>query len=71
MVWVIDNVVSLAENFATAAGVDPLSTVLILVGVLLILASSAVFGGLATAGLLEGFVPDTAFERQRRERDRT
>jgi hypothetical protein len=71
MVWVIDNVVSLGENFATAAGVDPLSAVLIVVGVLLILLSSAVFGGLATGGILEGFVPDTAFERQRRERDRT
>ena len=71
MVWVIDNAVSLGENFATAASVDPLSAVLIVAGVLLILLSSAVFGGLATGGLLDGVVPDTAFERQRRERDRT
>lgn len=71
MVWVIDNAVSLVEGLVDAAGVDPLSAVLILVAILLILFSSAVFGSLAVAGLLEGFVPDSAFERQRRERDRT
>lgn len=68
MVWVIDNVVSMGDNLATAAATDPLSAILVVLGALLIVVSAGVFGALALGGLLSALVPDTATKRTRRQR---
>lgn len=50
----IDELVSLVEPFATAAGADPVSAVLLLVGGVLLFVSFAIVGWLALGGVLAG-----------------
>lgn len=59
MVWLIENVVSLVENFAVAAQTDPISALMFAFGALFIGAASAAFGALALGGLLSPLVPET------------
>lgn len=68
MVWVIDNLVSMVDHFATAASTDPLSALGVLFGALFVGAASAAFGGLALAGLVDPLIPESATRRQRRTR---
>lgn len=60
MVWLIDNVASLVDNFAVAAQTDPISAVLFAFGALFVGAASAAFGVLALGGLLSPLAPETA-----------
>lgn len=60
MVSLIENVVSLVENFAVAAQTDPISALMFAFGALFIGAASAAFGVLALGGLLSPLVPETA-----------
>lgn len=60
MVWLIENVVSLVDKFAVAAGTDPLAAVAFAFGALFVGAASVAFGALALAGLLSPLVPETA-----------
>ncbi|MFC3478077.1 hypothetical protein [Halobacterium litoreum] len=68
MVWVIDNVTSMVDHFATAASTDPLSAALIALGGLFVTVSAGAFGVLALGGLLSELVPDAATKRTRRQR---
>lgn len=68
MVWIVDNIVSLVENFTTAATTDPISALLIALGGFFVVAASVAFGVPALGGILDLFVPDTATKRQRRAR---
>lgn len=60
MVWLIENVVSLVDKFAVAAGTDPLSAIAFAFGALFVTLSAGAFGALALAGLLSSALPDTA-----------
>lgn len=64
MVWLIENVATLAEKFAVAAGTDPLAAVAFAFGALFITLSAGAFGALALAGLLSPLVPETASRPQ-------
>lgn len=55
MVSPIDELVSLVEPFATAAGADPVSAILLLVGGTVLLVSFAVVGWLTLGGVVAGF----------------
>lgn len=68
MVWILEDPVSMVENLLTAASTDPVSAVLVALGALLVVASSAAFGALAAGAVVEALVPDSATERQRRAR---
>lgn len=52
MVWILDNVGEMVQQFATAASVDPVSAVLVAAGIALLLFSGGVFGVLALGGLV-------------------
>jgi hypothetical protein len=68
MVWVIDNLVSMVEHFATAASTDPLSALGVALGALFVGAASIAFGGLAAGGLVAPLLPETLTSHQRRQR---
>jgi Na+-driven multidrug efflux pump len=60
MVWLIENVVTLVDKFAVAAGTDPLAAVAFAFGALFITLSAGAFGALALASLLSPLAPDIA-----------
>jgi hypothetical protein len=51
--WLVSELQTAVESFATAAGVDPLSAVLVALGGLITAAASMAFGALALGGILE------------------
>lgn len=66
MVWVIDNLVSLVQEFAAVATNDPISAVLLALGALLTAFSSLFFGYLVAGGLLDFLTPDAGGRSTRR-----
>lgn len=66
MVWVIDNLVSLVQEFAAVATSDPLSAVLLALGAVLVAFSSGYFGYLVAGGLLDLLTPDGGGRSARR-----
>ena len=66
MVWVIDNLVSLVQEFATVATSDPLSAVLLALGAVLTAFASLFFGFLVAGGLLDFLTPDVGGRSTRR-----
>ena len=68
MVWIIDNLVTAGDLFGEVARTDPLSAILLALGALLIVFSTAVFGYLALGGALEPLVPEHLNHPARRKR---
>ena len=66
MVWVIDNLVSLVQEFAAVATSDPLSAVLLALGAALTAFASLFFGFLVAGGLLDSLTPDAGGRSTRR-----
>ena len=60
MVWVIDNLVTLVQQFTEVATSDPLSAVLLALGALLTAFASLFFGYLALGGFLDFLTPDVS-----------
>jgi hypothetical protein len=58
MVWIVDNVVELGEQFSTVATTDPVSAVLLAIGALLTGVSLGAFGYLTLRGLLDWVTPE-------------
>lgn len=52
------DVADLAEPFRTVATTDPISTLLLAIGAVLVAVSAGGFGVLALGGLLDAIVPD-------------
>jgi len=57
----------LVDSFGTVATADPLSTLLLAVGAVVVGVSGGAFGLLALAGLLDAIVPDSLGRAPRRE----
>ncbi|MFB6268506.1 MAG: hypothetical protein ABEH83_01080 [Halobacterium sp.] len=68
MVWILEDPVSMVENLLTAASTDPISALLVALGGLFVVAASGALGVLAVGAFFEAIVPDTATQRQRRQR---
>jgi|AntRauTorcE11898_2_1112593.scaffolds.fasta_scaffold05325_5 hypothetical protein len=51
--WLVSELQTAVESFATAAGVDPLSAILVAIGGLITAAASLAFGALALGGILD------------------
>lgn len=68
MVWIIDNIVTAGDLFGTVVRTDPLSAILLALGAVLVVFSSAVFGYLALGGALEPLVPEHLNHPSRRKR---
>jgi len=60
MVWVIDNVVTMVEQFSAVAMSDPVSAVLMTLGGLLTGFAALFFGYIAARGLLDVVLPDVS-----------
>lgn len=58
MVWVIDNLVTLVQEFAAVATTDPISALLLALGAVLTAFASLFFGYLVAGGLLDFLTPD-------------
>ncbi|WP_323674523.1 hypothetical protein [Halorubellus sp. PRR65] len=52
--WLVSELQTAAESFGTAAGVDPISAVLVLLGGLITAGASIAFGAFAVGGILDG-----------------
>ena len=50
--WLVSELQTAAESFGTAAGVDPLSAALVVIGGRITAGASAAFGALARGGIL-------------------
>ena len=60
MVWVIDNLVTLGEQFAEVATADPLSVPLLVAGAAVMAVSVGGFGLLALGGLVNWVRPESS-----------
>lgn len=58
MVWIVDNVTTLADLFADVATADPLSLVLFVTGAALVGVASAAMGYLALGAAADALTPD-------------
>lgn len=63
MVWVIDNLVTLVQEFTAVATNGPLSAVLLALGAILTIFASLFFGYLVAGGLLDLLTPDVGSGR--------
>lgn len=57
MVSPIEEFVDLIDHFTTAASVDPLSALLILIGAILVGVAVVIFGWLTVGGIIAAIVP--------------
>lgn len=58
MVWPIDDVVTMGEQFQDVVATDPVSAVLVVIGASLVAAASGVFGYLTLGALVDLLTPD-------------
>lgn len=58
MVWVIDNLVTLVQEFAAVATNGPVSALLLALGAVVTIFASLFFGYLVAGGLLDLLTPD-------------
>lgn len=58
IVWrLLGNVPDLVDQFSQVAGVDPLSTILLVLGAVFVLFAVGVFGYLTAGALVSGIIP--------------
>lgn len=59
MVWIVDNLLTLVQEFTQVALADPLSAVLLAIGGLITAFAAVGFGVLAVWGVIDWIVPES------------